>query len=300
MTSTQLLYDPRDDAYHEKIGSRILYWLDDAGALPLNEADPHAEGFLFAGARPIDDYRALVANLPLVRDRPAEREPLLRLDRVLHTLDRHGVRVPTPRTWVLPLDARLPDDLTFPLFVRTAESSWKKGGHISRVNNKKELEDEMGLLRRALGWDATILARQWLDLAPAGEGRYGPVPQEVRIWLVDGVAFAWSFHYLHVVPRPQGLPPSAEDLATLREQANKVGAVFRSRLVVADFARGRNGPWWFIEAGPGSCAGTEHEAVFKAVARKLRGEVPALPGDRVGGLLHDPPSSPAHRGPVAI
>ena len=64
-----LLYDPRDDAYHERIGSQILYWLDDLDALPLDEADPAAEGFLFAGARPIDDYRERLSRLPLIRDR---------------------------------------------------------------------------------------------------------------------------------------------------------------------------------------------------------------------------------------
>jgi hypothetical protein len=280
-----LFYDPRDDHYHERIGSRILYWLDDLGAVPLDEADPEAAGFLFAGARPLDDYRLLVARLPVVRDRPEEREPLLRLDTVLQILATAGVGVPSPRTWVLPLDAPLPDDLTFPLFVRTAESSWKKGGHISRVRTVRELEDEAAVLRRALGWDATILARQWLDLATAGEGRYGPLPQEVRTWVVDGVPFAWSFHYMHVVARPKGFPPSAADLATLRQQAGEVASAFRSRLVVADFARGLDGRWWFIEPGPGSCAGTDHEAVFKAVARRLRGEEAKLEGDEVGGLL---------------
>jgi hypothetical protein len=86
----QLLYDRRDDAYHERVGSQILYWLDDLDALPLDEADPAAAGFLFTGARPIDDYRELVGGRPLVRDRPAEREPLLRLDTVLQTLERAG------------------------------------------------------------------------------------------------------------------------------------------------------------------------------------------------------------------
>src|SRR5437660_10235483 len=191
----ELLYDPRDDPCHERIGSRILYWLDDLGAVPLDEAARDREGFLFAGARPLDDYRELVAGRPLVRDRPEEREPLLRLDTVLQALGRVGVRVPSPRTWVLPLDAPLPEDLTFPLFVRTADSSWKKGGHISRVETPGELEADAALLRRTLGWDATILAREWLDLAPAGEGRYGPVPQEVRAWVVDGVPRAWSFHH---------------------------------------------------------------------------------------------------------
>jgi hypothetical protein len=280
-----LYYDPRDDAYHERIGSQILSWLDDLDALPLDEADPAAAGFLFASARPIDDYRELVGGRPLVRDRPEEREPLLRLDTVLQALERASVRVPTPRTWVLPLDAPLPEALTFPQFVRTAESSWKKGGHISRVRTARELEDEAAELRRALGWDAIILARQWLDLAPAGDGRYGPLPQEVRTWVVDGVPFAWSFHYLHSVPRPRGFPPSAEDLGALRQLAGEVGSAFRSRLVVADFARGLDGRWWFIEAGPGSCAGTDHEAVFKAVARRLRGEESELRGDAVGGLL---------------
>src|SRR5262249_39083183 len=101
----QLLYDPRDDAYHERIGSQILYWLDALGPVPLDEADPAVEGFLFAGARPIDDYRERVARLPLVRDRPGEREPLLRLDVVLRVMDEAGVQIPSPRTWVLPLDA---------------------------------------------------------------------------------------------------------------------------------------------------------------------------------------------------
>jgi hypothetical protein len=111
------------------------------------------------------------------------------------------------------------------------------------------------------------------------------VPQEVRTWVVDGVPFAWSFHYLHAVPKPAGFPPSAGDLATLRRLAGEVGSAFRSRLVVADFARGEDGHWWFIEAGPGSCAGTGHEGVFKAVARGLRGQGTELPGDAMGGPL---------------
>jgi hypothetical protein len=283
----QLLYDPRDDVHHERIGSQILYWLDDLGALPLEEANPTEEGFLFAGARSSDDYRRLLARLPLVRDRPEEREPLLCLDRVLQTLRVAGVSVPTPRTWVLPLDAPLPDDLTFPLFVRTAESSWKKGGHISRVKTAAELMDEAALLRRALGWDAVILARQWLELASAGEGRYGPLPQEIRTWVVDGIPFAWSFHYLDLVPGPAGFPPSTENLATLRQPAGTVASAFHSRLVVADFARDLQGKWWLIEAGPGSCAGTGHEAVFKAVAGRLRGETAKWKGDAGGGPLQE-------------
>jgi hypothetical protein len=281
----QLLYDPRDDPYHERLGSKILYWLVDLDAVPLGEADPTDEGFLFAGARPLDDYRRLTAALPHLRDRPEERSPLMRLDSVLAALDAAGVRVPMPRTWTLPLDAPLPDDLAFPLFVRTAESSWKKGGRISRVGNTRELEAEAAALRRALGWDAVVLARQWLDLATAGEGRYGPVAQEVRTWVVDGVPFAWSFHHLHIVPRPTGFPLSTGDREDLRRPACQVATAFRSRLVVADFARGNDGRWWFIEAGPGSCAGTAHEAVFKAVARRLRGERTELEGDATGGLL---------------
>jgi hypothetical protein len=281
----QLLYDSRDDSYHERSGSQILYWLDDLGAIPLEEADPACEGFLFAGARPIGDYRDRVARLPLVRDRSEEREPLLHLDTVLQALKRKGVRMPSPRTWMLPLDAPLPSDLEFPLFVRTTESSWKKGGRISRVQTLAELHDEAAVLRRALGWDATILAREWLDLVPAGESRYGPVSQEVRTWVVDTVPVAWSFHYMHIVPKPTGFPPSAADLAILRCMAGEVASAFRSRLVAADFARGRDGRWWFIEAGPGSCAGTGHQRVFKAVVRKLRGESASLQADALGGPL---------------
>ena len=251
--------------------------------MPLDEADPARDGFLFSGARSIEDYRQLVAGLPLVRDRPGEREPLLRLDKVLETLELAGVIVPRPRTWVFPLDAPLPEDLPYPLFVRTAESSWKKGGTISRVRNRTELCYEADALRRALGWNATILAREWLDLVPAGDSPYGPVSQELRAWVVDTVPVAWSFHYMHMVRIPAGFPPSGDDLATLGRMAGQVAAAFRSRLVAADFARGRDGRWWFVEAGPGSCAGTAHEMVFKAVARRLRGEIAELWPDVVGG-----------------
>lgn len=281
----QLLYDTRDDRYHERLGSWILYWLDDLGAVPLDEADPTEPGFLFAGARPIEDYRDLVAEYPPVRDQPDEREPLLRLDSVLATVERFNVRVPSARSWVLPLDAPLPDDLTFPLFLRTTESSMKKGGNISRVRNRTELDTEAAELRRALAWDATIMARQWLDLEPAGEGHYGPVPQEVRVWVVDGVPTAWSFHYMNAVANPAGFPPTADDLAVLRRQAAAVASAFRSRLVAADFARGRDGTWWWIETGPGNCAGTAHEKVFKCVASRLKGERVEFAGDAVGGPL---------------
>src|SRR5690348_15890834 len=115
-----MFYDERDDAAHEARGSRILYWLDDLGAKPLREAAVDDAGFLFAGARPIDDYRKLVANRPALRDRPEERAPLLRLDGVLDALASARIDVPSPRTWRIELDAPLPPDLTYPLFVRTA------------------------------------------------------------------------------------------------------------------------------------------------------------------------------------
>lgn len=281
----QLLYDSRDAPYHERVGTQLLYWLDDLGAVPLSEADPSGDSFLFTGARPIEDYIELVAHLPLVRDRPDEREPLLRLDTVLQVLERAAVHIRMPRTWLLPLDAALPTELTFPLFVRTAQSSWKKGGRISQVRTRAELQDEAAALRRVLGWNATILARQWLDLAPSGVGPYGPLPQELRIWAVDAVLVAWSFHYMHLVPKPIGFPPSAADLEKLSKMAGEVASAFRSRLIVGDFARGCDGHWWFIEAGPGSCAGTGHEKVFRAVAQRLRGETVKIPADALGGPL---------------
>jgi hypothetical protein len=281
----ELFYDERDDAAHEARGSQILYWLDDLGARPLSEAREDDRGFVFAGARPLDDYQRLIRRYPFLRDRPEERAPLLRLDSVLDNLAAAGVEVPMPRTLRLPLDAALPADLTYPLFVRTAHSSLKLGGRVSRVRNKAELEAEAAELRRVLGWDALILARQWHDLAVAGEGMYGPIPQEVRIWLVDGESVAWSFHNLAVVASPKGFPPAAADLRLLSEMARRVAGAFRSRCVVTDFAREARGGWLFLEAGPGSCAGTAHEGVFKAVAARLRGDVSPVPSDDVGGPL---------------
>jgi hypothetical protein len=281
----QLFYDERDDKSHEARGSQILYWLDDLGARPLTEARAGDSGFLFAGARSMADYRSLVDGLPLLRDRPDQREPLLRLDSVLDALSAAAVTVPTPKTWRLALDAVLPEDLTFPLFVRTALSSWKVGGRISRVRSLAELESEAAELRRAFGWDVLILARAWHDLAEAGHSVYGPVPQEVRVWIVDQVPFAWSFHYLNVVSAPRGFPPSDADLRTIAGMAREVGRAFHSRLVAADFARQKSGDWLFIEAGPGSCAGTAHETVFKAVASRLGGVDLPPRSDAVGGVF---------------
>lgn len=281
----KLFYYPRDQAPGDRRGDRRLYWLDDLGAVPIAEATPADDGFLFAGERGADDYERLVRRLPRIRDRPEERGLLLRLDSVLEAVERTGAAVASPRTWHLRLDAPLPHDLRFPLFLRTPQSSWKLGGKISRVRDERELLEECTALRRAFQWDAPILAREWLDLAPAGESPHGPVPQEVRTWIVDRIPCAWSFHHLHVVPAPAGFPLAAKDVDELGDGAAAVGRAFSSRLVVADFARATDGGWRFIEAGPGSCAGTAHEAVFKHVARTLLGEVSSLQADPVGGPL---------------
>ncbi len=284
----RLFYDARDDRYAEERGDRRLYWLDDLGAAPFSECQATDEGFLFAGVRSVDDYRGLVAPIPGIRDRPAEREPLLRLDTVLDALQRHGVDVPTPRTWVLKLDRALPSDLTYPLFVRTAESSWKLGGDISRVETASELQDEAEALRRGIRWDAVILAREWLEIEQAGASAHGSVPLEVRVWIVDRVPFAWSFHHLHVAPKPQGFPLALADLTELKRLANGVAPAFQSRLVSADFVRCLDGRRVFLEAGPGSCSGTAHEGVFKAVAARLLGVPQAVPTGTLGGLLGRP------------
>jgi ATP-grasp domain, R2K clade family 3 len=281
----KLFFDSRDDRVLEQRGIPLLYWLDDLGAEPVDQATAEDEGFLFAGSRPIADYRRLVSGRPRLRDRPEERAPLLRLDGVLEALASVGAELPMPRTWLLGAGDPLPQGLVFPLFVRTAMSSWKFGGRISRVTNPTELEEEATALRRVFGWDALVCAREWLDLAVACEAMFGPVPQEVRIWIVDGLPTAWSFHYLNIIPGPRGFPPKAEDLDFLARLAGRVGSAFRSRCVVADFAKLVKGGWSFLEAGPGSCAGTAHEAVFKAVAARLQGIQRPFAADEVGGPI---------------
>jgi hypothetical protein len=279
-----LFYDPRDRVA-ARHGDKRLQWLYEMGARPIDEASPKDEGFLFAGVRPMDDYRELTHDRPLLRDRPEDREPLLELDKILAALDAAKVKPPTPRTWRIPLDDPLPKDLKYPLFVRTTKSSWKLGGQISKVRNEAELVAEMDALRRAIQWDAPILAREWVDLAPAGSGVYGKYPQEVRVWIIDGQPFAWSFHYLQALSTPAGFPPTPKDLSSLRDFASELARAFRARGVVADFAKLRSGGWILIEAGPVSAAGTAHEGVFCAVARKLAEGTRSSVSDPVGGVF---------------
>lgn len=67
MARMKLFFDDRDDKVCEERGDRRLYWLDDLGAEPFSQASPEDEGFLFAGGRPISDYKRLVAGFPLLR-----------------------------------------------------------------------------------------------------------------------------------------------------------------------------------------------------------------------------------------
>jgi hypothetical protein len=56
----KLYDDARDAPYYERRGLQTLYWLDDLGDRPLDEASPDVVGFLFAGGGPLDDYRRLI------------------------------------------------------------------------------------------------------------------------------------------------------------------------------------------------------------------------------------------------
>jgi hypothetical protein len=281
----KLLYDQHDLPHAKKLRDGRFRWLADLGASELSTTALDEAGFLFGYEHGEEPYRELVRGRPHVRDLPNERQQLLRLEDVLKRLAELNVEVPTPKTWLIGVDDELPDDLEFPLFVRTSKSSWKRGGQQGRADNLRELADEMELLRRAFGWDTPILARRWIDVAVAGRWMFGEAPQEVRVWIVDHAPVAWSFHYLHAVSAPKGFPPSDNDLELLAELAAKVGGAFGSRLIVADFIRDRQGDWHFLEAGPGAVAGTAHEAVFKFVAEMIRGTATPIQGDAVGGAL---------------
>lgn len=282
----QLYYDERDhNEYFLSRGEQRLYWLDDLGAKPITAAQPKSQGYLFAGARSVEDYKSLTRRLVNIKDSVDERFQLLSLSSVLQQLRQKNVDIPMAKTWELHIDEPLPQHICYPLFVRTDRTSWKLGGKISYVKDEEMLLEECELLRRAFGWDAKILAREWLELAEAGTFRMGSLPQEVRVWIVDAQVFAWSFHHMLVVKDPKGFPLTTEDKTIIFNYASQIGKSFTSRLIVADFAKLKNGKWTFIEAGPGSCAGTGHEEVFKAVACELLGHKYAFTGNKIGGLF---------------
>jgi len=279
----KLFYDRNDLTHAKKLKDDRFKWLQDLGATELLASNSQDIGFLFGYEHGEAHLATQVGNRPGIHDRPEERRELVNLDDVLHKLYETGIEVPTPLTWVIGIDDELPNDLSFPLFVRTPKSSWKRGGGQAKVRNLKELNEEGELLRRAFGWDTPIIAREWLDIAPAGKWMFGDAPQEIRCWVVDGTPVAWSFHYLHAVQSPAGFPPSTEDLMQIETMASSVARPFASRLVAADFVRDVNGDWHFMEAGPGAACGTAHETVFKHVARTLIGDAETLEADSVGG-----------------
>lgn len=281
----KLVYDSNDLINARKLKDDRLKWLRELGAVDLCELRPADSGFLFSYEHGTDHLKKQVDRFPHVHDRPAERHELVNLDDVLARLFEADVDVPAPRSWVIGADDRVPTDLSFPLFVRTPKSSWKRGGDQGKVRNLKELNDESALLRKVFGWDTPIIAREWLNIAPAGHWMFGEAPQEIRTWVLDGKPTAWSFHYLHAVESPAGFPPSDSDLQQLELMASTVAGPFQSRLVAADFVRDMNGDWQFMEAGPGAVAGTAHEEVFKYVARTMIGESAALRADDVGGAF---------------
>jgi hypothetical protein len=281
----RLFFAKSDLPFAKKLRDDRFNWLHNLGASEISKAPLDQEGYFFGYDHGDEQYRQLVCNRPFVLDRPEHRQELSRLDDVLKRLGERAIKVPSPKTWVIGVDDRLPADLTFPLFVRTPKSSWKRGGTQSRVKNVKELRDEMELLRRAFGWDTPILARQWIDVAVAGRFMFGDAPQEVRVWIVDHKPVAWSFHYLHVVPNPKGFPPKTEDLTLLAAMAARIGSALGAHVIVADFVRDRAGGWHFLEAGAGSTAGTAHEAVFEFVAQTIQGMQSRFIGDTVGGPL---------------
>jgi hypothetical protein len=281
----KLLYDKSDLPHAKRLRDDRFKWLQTLGVAEILKTHLDEEGYFFGYQHGDEHYRRLVGDRPFVLDRPEHRQELICLDDVLKRLSERAINVPTPKTWVIGVDDDLPADLTFPLFVRTPESSWKRGGTQARVKNPKELIDEMALLRRAFGWDTSILARQWIEVAVVGKFMFGDAPQEVRVWIVDHRPVAWSFHYLHVVPNPKGFPPKDKELASLAEMAARISSAFGAHLIVADFVRDRMGKWFFLEAGPGAAAGTAHEAVFKFVARTIQGTHSRLIGDSVGGPL---------------
>lgn len=280
-----LFYDERDDAVHQRRGSRILYWLDDLKAIPISESEPDDEGFLFSVAGAISDFEDLIADRPLICDRAEDRLLLMSLESVLDRLIAQSIEVPMSRTWRLAWNDELPEDLIYPLFVRASDSSLKLAGSVSRVRNANELQLEAAELRRLLGWNALVIAREWKECVQAGTGTYGTLPQEVRVWVVDGKPFAWSFQHLKDIPKPNGFPPSQSDLMQLSSLAEEIASAFGSRCLVVDFAREVQRGWTFIDAGSGSSASTDHEGVFKAVASKLCGKSFPFHANTVGGVL---------------
>ncbi len=92
----RLFYDKNDLPHSKKLRDQRFDWLKELGASDLEEAAAEEDGFLFGYENGEEQYRDLVENRPNIRDRPTERQELVRLDHVLARLQERGVDVPTP------------------------------------------------------------------------------------------------------------------------------------------------------------------------------------------------------------
>lgn len=93
----KLRYAEPDLSIAKKLGDRRLQWLIELGAEELRHAGPEEPGFLFGYQQGMERLRRQVGNRSHVRDRPEEREELIRLDHVLERLTEQSIEVPTPR-----------------------------------------------------------------------------------------------------------------------------------------------------------------------------------------------------------
>jgi len=264
----QLLYDPRDDAYHERLGSQILYWLDDLGRRRSMRQTPKPK----VTSSPAPDHPGLPSacgDRSHIRDRPRSVSRCSGWTACCGpwTKPASASRRPAPgRCRGRPVAGRL--------IFRCSCGRRSRRGKRAVSSRKFPRPGSWRPRRPNCGGPLAGTRSSWprvVGPGPSGRGALWPRPPRSSHLVVDGVPSAWSsLHASRIAPK--GFPPSPATLATLTRSGGGSGVGIRSRLVVATSARGPTAPGGSSRRAR-QLPGTGHEAVSRR-QRAAVGEEP--------------------------